>query len=57
MTNPWVHIVTPTNTVLANTRAIIAFIENNINEDNSIDIPEALRPYMGGIEKIIPNKR
>ena len=51
------YLHTLNNTVLANTRAIIAFIENNINEDNSIDIPEALRPYMGGIEKIIPNKR
>ena len=57
MTNPWVHIVTPTNTVLANTRALIALIENNYNEDGSINIPEVLRPYMGGKEKIIPNKR
>ena len=52
MTNPWVHIVTPTNTVLASTRALIAFIENNLNEDGSINIPEVLRPYMGGKEKI-----
>ena len=36
------------NTVLASTRAIIAFIENNLNEDGSINIPECLRPYMGG---------
>jgi len=36
------------NTVLASTRALIAFIENNINEDGSINIPECLRPYMGG---------
>ena len=40
------------NTVLANTRALIAFIENNMNEDGSINIPECLRPYMGG-QKII----
>ena len=36
------------NTVLASTRALIAFIENNMNEDGSINIPEVLRPYMGG---------
>ena len=40
------------NTVLANTRALIALIENNYNEDGSITIPEVLRPYMGGMEKI-----
>ena len=40
------------NTVLASTRALIAFIENNLNEDGSINIPEALRPYMGGKEII-----
>ena len=40
------------NTVLASTRAIIAFLENNYNEDGSISIPEVLRPYMGGKEKI-----
>ena len=36
------------NTVLASTRALIAFIENNMNEDGSINIPEVLRPYIGG---------
>ena len=36
------------NTVLASTRALIAFLENNMNEDGSINIPECLRPYMGG---------
>jgi len=36
------------NTVLATPRGLIAFLENNINEDGSINIPEALRPYMGG---------
>ena len=40
------------NTVLASTRALIAFLENNLNEDGSINIPEALRPYMGGKEKL-----
>ena len=40
------------NTVLASTRALIAFLENNLNEDGSVNIPEALRPYMGGITKI-----
>ena len=36
------------NTVLASTRALIAFLENNMNEDGSVNIPECLRPYMGG---------
>ena len=36
------------NTVLANTRALIALLENNYNEDGSITVPEVLRPYMGG---------
>jgi len=40
------------NTVLASTRALIAFLENNLNEDGSVNIPEVLRPYMGGKEKI-----
>ena len=40
------------NTVLASTRALIALIENNYNEDGSINVPEVLRPYMGGLEKI-----
>ena len=48
--NYYAHILN--NTVLASTRALIAFIENNYNEDGSINIPEALRPYMGGKEKI-----
>ena len=45
------------NTVLATPRGLIAFFENNYNEDGTISIPEALRPYMGGIEKIYPNKK
>ena len=44
------------NTVLASTRALIAFLENNYNEDGSIDIPAVLRPYMGGKEKIVPKQ-
>ena len=40
------------NTVVAPPRMLIAFIENNLNEDGSINIPVALRPYMGGQEKI-----
>ena len=44
------------NTVLASPRALIAFVENNYNEDKSISIPEVLRPYMGGITKIEPKK-
>ena len=42
------------NTVLASPRGLIAFLENNVNEDGSINIPEALRPYMGGKAKIEP---
>jgi seryl-tRNA synthetase len=44
------------NTVLASTRALIAFLENNLQEDGTITIPEVLRPYLGGMEKIIPKK-
>lgn len=42
------------NTVLASTRALIALLENNYNKDGSITIPEVLRKYMGGKDKIIP---
>ena len=42
------------NTVLATPRGLIAVLENNYNEDGSVSIPEALRPYMGGMEKITP---
>ena len=45
------------NTVVAPPRMLIAFLENNYNEDGSINIPEVLRPYMGGTEKLIPNKK
>ena len=52
--NEFVH--TLNNTVVATPRGLIAFIENNYNEDGSVDIPAVLRPYMGGIEKIVPKK-
>lgn len=45
------------NTVLASPRGLIAFLGNNVNEDGSINIPVALRPYMGGKEKIFPNAK
>ena len=40
------------NTVVASPRGLIALIENNYNEDGSINIPKVLQPYMGGKEKI-----
>ena len=42
------------NTVVAPPRMLIAFLENNLNEDGSVRIPEVLRPYMGGKELIVP---
>ena len=44
------------NTVVAPPRMLIAFLENNLNVDGSINIPKALQPYMGGMEKISPKK-
>ncbi len=44
------------NTVVAPPRMLIAFLENNLNEDGSVNIPIALRPYMGGKEKIEKKK-
>jgi seryl-tRNA synthetase len=45
------------NTVVAPPRMLIAFLENNLQADGSVVIPEALRPYMGGMEKIeVKNK-
>ena len=44
------------NTVIAPPRMLIAFLENNLQEDGSVLIPVALRPYMGGKERLIPNK-
>ena len=45
------------NTVLATPRGLIAFLENNLNADGTINIPKALQPYMGGKEKIIPTQK
>ena len=42
------------NTVVAPPRMLIAFLENNLNADGSVNIPVALRPYMGGKEKLVP---
>ncbi len=44
------------NTVVAPPRMLIAFLENNLNEDGSVNVPVALRPYMGGKEKLVPVK-
>ena len=44
------------NTVVAPPRMLIAFLENNLQADGSVNIPVALRPYMGNKEKLIPNK-
>ena len=51
------YLHTLNNTVLANTRALIALLENNYNEDGSINIPKVLQPYMGGKEVIVPNNK
>lgn len=45
------------NTVLASPRGLIAFLENNVNQDGSISIPEALCPYMGGKDKVYPSQK
>ena len=50
------HAGRSNNTVVAPPRMLIAFLENNLNADGSVNIPEALRPYMGGTEKLIPKK-
>ena len=44
------------NTVVAPPRMLIAFLENNLQADGTVNIPEALRPYMGGTEKLVPKK-
>ena len=44
------------NTCVAPPRMLIAFLENNLSADGSVDIPQVLRPYMGGKEKLIPKK-
>ena len=44
------------NTVVAPPRMLIAFLENNLQADGTVLIPEVLRPYMGGTEKLVPKK-
>ncbi|NBJ64333.1 serine--tRNA ligase [bacterium c-19] len=44
------------NTVVAPPRMLIAFLENNLNADGSVNVPVALRPYMGGAEKLEPKQ-
>ncbi|MGI6607734.1 MAG: serine--tRNA ligase [Erysipelotrichaceae bacterium] len=44
------------NTVIASPRMLIAFLENNLNEDGSVNIPKVLQPYMGRKEVIFPNE-
>ena len=44
------------NTVVAPPRMLIALLENHYNSDGSITIPKVLRPYMGGLDKIVPKK-
>ena len=44
------------NTCVAPPRMLIAFLENNLNADGTVDIPETLRPYMGGKERLVPAK-
>ncbi len=53
-TNYFAH--TLNNTVVAPPRMLISILENNYQEDGSVLIPEVLRPYMGGLEKMIPKK-
>ena len=45
------------NTVVAPPRMLIAFLENNLNEDGTVSIPEALRMYMGGKDKLVPKNK
>ena len=44
------------NTCVAPPRMLIAFLENNLNADGSVNIPKALQPYMGGMEKMVPKR-
>ena len=45
------------NTVIAPPRMLIAFLENNLQKDGTVKIPEALRAYMGGKDKLVPNNK
>lgn len=51
------YLHTLNNTVVATPRGLIALLENNYQEDGSVNIPKVLRPYMGGKEKLIPNNK
>ena len=51
------YLHTLNNTVVASPRGLIAVLENNYNEDGSVTIPEVLRPYMGGLEKMTPKNK
>ena len=53
--NAFAH--TLNNTVVAPPRMLIALLENHLNEDGSVNIPEVLRKYMGGKEKLLPNAK
>ncbi len=44
------------NTVVAPPRMLIAFLENNLQADGSVKVPETLRPYMGGVEVLVPKR-
>jgi seryl-tRNA synthetase len=48
------HAATLNGTLCASTRTIVAILENHQNEDGSVTLPEALRPYMGGLEVLKP---
>ncbi|MCX8128719.1 MAG: serine--tRNA ligase [Clostridia bacterium] len=50
-------VYTLNNTAIASPRILIPLLENNQNEDGSVNIPKVLRPYMNGMEKIIPKKK
>ena len=45
------------NTVVAPPRMLIAFLENNLNADGTVNIPEVIRPYMGGQEMLVPSAK
>ena len=45
------------NTVVAPPRMLIAFLENNYQEDGSVLIPKVLQPYMGGKDRLVPNNK
>jgi seryl-tRNA synthetase len=50
------YVHTLNNTVIAPPRMLIAFLENNLNADGSVNIPEALRPYMGNKTMMVPTE-